>query len=80
LSNFVFIYALKPNDLQFVFLSSFPCLTKPKHWTPELQRQLAVKRGDRMFVNLPHNEYKFSFATDSYLSDEVEEGVVEASV
>jgi hypothetical protein len=47
------MYALKPNDLQFVFLSSFPCLTKPKHWTPELQRQLAVKRDDRMFVNLP---------------------------
>jgi hypothetical protein len=44
------IYALEPNDMQFIFLSSFPSLTKPKHWTPELQRQLAVNRGDRMLV------------------------------
>jgi hypothetical protein len=29
-------------------------LTKPKHWTPELQRQLAVKHGDRMLVNFSH--------------------------
>jgi hypothetical protein len=41
--------------MQFIFLSSFPCLTKPKHWTPELQRQLAVKRGDLMLVNFPHS-------------------------
>jgi hypothetical protein len=40
--------------MQFIFLSSFPWLTKPKHWTRELQRQLAVKRGDRMLVNFPH--------------------------
>jgi hypothetical protein len=40
--------------MQFIFLSSFHCLTKPKHWTRELQRQLAVKRGDRRFANLSH--------------------------
>jgi hypothetical protein len=40
--------------MQFIFLSSFPWLTKPKHWTPELQRQLAVKRGNRMLVNFSH--------------------------
>jgi hypothetical protein len=41
--------------MHFIFISSFPRLTKPKHWTCELQRQLAVKRGDRMLVNFPQS-------------------------
>jgi hypothetical protein len=32
------------------FLPSFPCQTKPKHWTRGLQRQLAAKRARRSVV------------------------------
>jgi hypothetical protein len=42
----LFIYALKPNDLQFIF--SLPSLVRPN---PNIG--LAAKRGDRLFVNLP---------------------------
>jgi hypothetical protein len=38
----------------FFFLPSLPLTDKTQHWTCELQRQLAVKRGDRMLVNFPH--------------------------
>jgi hypothetical protein len=55
--------------MQFIFLSSFPLLTKPKHWTPELQRQLAVKRGYQLLVNFPHSgalKCQFIFNTQAY--------------
>ena len=36
------------------FLSSFPCLTKPKHWTRVFWCHLAAKGSDQMFVSGPH--------------------------
>jgi hypothetical protein len=58
--------------MQFIFLSSFPSLTKPKHWTPELQRQLAVKRGDRMLVNFPHCKFISFQVEDDLLHRQIE--------
>jgi hypothetical protein len=45
---------LKPINLQFIFSLLYLVRQNPNHCTRGLQRQLAAKRGDRMFVNLPH--------------------------
>jgi hypothetical protein len=55
------------------FLPSFPCLTKPKHWTHGFWRPQAAKRGDRMFVSGSHY---LAFLTNQYRGQQERNNII----